>query len=181
MTPGGTDRPEYRLIVTGSREYGDRLSLRTALNKVLDSLRASVMLVVVCGGEDNPDYSTSADRIAQEWALEAGADGLPVRLESHPADWEGPCRPECDHGPRASWRGRSICQAAGPYRNEEMCEAGADAGLGALKVGTRSTGTKDCLSRMLRHGIPFELVIEGNARGLPQAVIESVRRTGDQA
>lgn len=161
----------FRLIVTGSREYDDRLSLRSALNKIFDSLRADVVLVVVCGGEENPDYSSGADKIAQEWAIEMEEQGMPVRLESHPADWEEPCRETCDHGPRGIWRGRSICPAAGPYRNEEMCQAGAHQGLGALRVGTKSTGTKDCLSRMLRHGINFELVIQGSGRGLPEDLI----------
>jgi YspA, cpYpsA-related SLOG family len=163
--------PDYRLIVTGSREYDDHLSLRTALNGVLDSLRPGVTLVIVTGGEDNPDYSTNADRIAQEWALEARDEGLHVQLESHPAGWEEPCRPECDHGPRATWRGRSICQAAGNYRNEEMCAAGADGGLGALKTGTKSSGTRDCLLRMMQHGISFELVIQGRGRGLPEDLL----------
>jgi hypothetical protein len=54
-----------------------------------------------------------------------------------------------------------------------MCERGADWGLAALKVGTRSTGSKNCIMEMLRHGIRFELVIEGNARGLPQALIQA--------
>src|SRR5690348_12322769 len=115
---------EFRLIVTGSRTYDDRLSLRTALNKIFDSLRADVVLAVVCGGDNNPDYSTMADQIAQEWALEMKSQGMPVRLESHPADWEGPCRDTCDHGLRESWRGRSICPAAGPYRNQEMVALG---------------------------------------------------------
>jgi YspA, cpYpsA-related SLOG family len=162
---------EYRLIVTGSREYDDRLTLRATLNKILDSLQPDATLVVVHGGDENPDYSTSADKIAGEWALEAGEQGLPVRQEAHPAGWEDPCRASCQAGHRQDWRGRSICPAAGPYRNEEMVSAGANAGLGAIRVGAKSTGTKDCLARMMRHGIEFELVVQGRARGLPQDLI----------
>lgn len=166
---------EFRLIVTGSREYDDPLSLRAALNQIFDSLRADVVLVVVCGGEDDPDYSTKADQIAQEWALEMESRGLPVRLESHPAGWEGPCRDACDHGPRRVYRGRSICPAAGPYRNEEMVALGADGGLGALRTGTKSTGSKDCLRWMVAAGIPVSLVIQGSGRGLPQDLLTKQR------
>lgn len=175
---------EFRLIVTGSREWSDPLSLRAALAALLDTVPRSVTLVVVHGGHENPDYSTNADRIAQEWALELEADGLPVRQDPRPADWEGPCRPDapdggpgCKPGHRVMRRGVSICPAAGPYRNHEMCAAGADWGLAALKVGTRSTGTRDCLRRMIMHGIPFEMVIEGSARGLPEDLVSrTVRR-----
>lgn len=171
------DQEEFRLIVSGSREYSDALGLRTALNEIFDSLHRDVPgLVVVHGGHPNPDYSTNADRIAQEWAIELEQEGLPVRQEPHPAGWTDPCRPECDHGPRHTWRGESVCPAAGPYRNEEMCAAGAAGGLIALKVGTRSTGTRDCLRRMIRHGIPFKMIIEGNAAGLPEDLISRAGR-----
>lgn len=169
---------EFRLIVCGSRDYGDRLGLRTALNKILDSLPADVTFVVVQGGDENPDYSTNADKFAQEWADDAAADGLPVRREDHPADWEGPCRPECEPGHRMSRRGASLCPAAGPYRNEEMCAQGADAGLAALRIGSKSTGSRDCLQAMFRHGIPFGLLPEGMARGLPQDLIEAAKASG---
>jgi YspA, cpYpsA-related SLOG family len=166
---------EFRLIVTGSREWGDPLSLRTALNTIFDSLPADVVLIVVHGGHENPDWSTNADRMAQEWALEMEGDGLPVRQDPHPADWEGPCRPECEPGHRKMVRGIPVCPAAGPYRNEEMCAEGADWGLAALKVGTRSTGTKDCMKRMLAHGIRFQIVVEGRASGLPEDLISGQR------
>lgn len=162
---------EHRLIVCGSREYDDRLTLRTTLNRIFDSIPVDVVLVVVCGGEPNPDYSTKADQIAQEWAEEMEQQGMPVRLETWLANWEGSCRAECDHGPRRKWKGVSICPAAGPYRNEAMVAAGADRGLGALRTGSKSTGSKDCLTRMLRAGIQFEIVIQGSGRGLPEDLI----------
>lgn len=171
-----SDLEEFRLIVTGSREWSDYLALRAALARILDSIPGGMLLVVVNGGDENPDYSTNADKVAQDWTREMEADGLPVRGEDHPARWEGPCRAECRPGHRETWRGRSICPAAGPYRNEEMCSAGADWGLAALRVGTRSTGTKDCIRRMILHGIRFELVIEGHARGLPEDLISAAAR-----
>lgn len=162
---------EFRLIVTGSREFDDRLALRAALAGLLDRMAPDTLLVVVHGGHPNPDFSSNADRIAQEWALEMMGDGLPVDQEPHPADWEGPCRETCAPDHRQTWRGRSVCPAAGPYRNREMCEGDARQGLAAVRVGTRSTGTKDCLLWMIRLGIPFELVIQGDARGLPKGLL----------
>ena len=158
--------PEYRLIVTGSREYDDRMALRAALDKILDSLRADVTLVVVHGGEEIPEQSFAIpDRIAGEWAVEAQADGLPVRQEAHPADWYGPCRETCEPAHRRTWRGDSMCPAAGPYRNREMVDKGADKILGALRSGTRSTGSKGCLKMAAAAGIPFELLWQGRDGG----------------
>lgn len=175
--------PGFRLIVCGSREFGDRLALRVALNQVFDQIPADVTLTVVTGGEEDPSESTSADRIAQEWADELKAQGLPVRREDHPARWEDPCRNTCEPGHRVMSRGRLICPAAGPYRSEEMCALGADRGLAALKTGTRSSGTKACILAMVRHGIRFGLVIEGTGRGLPREIIDLARRQdqGSQA
>jgi hypothetical protein len=164
---------EFRLIVCGSREFSDQLSLRTALNGIFDSLPGDSLLIVKHGGHENPDWSTKADRIAQEWAIELEEDGLLVRQQPWPAYWEGPCLVACEPDHRQVVRGVSICPAAGPYRNEAMCADGAEWGLAALKVGTRSTGSKDCMRRMLQHRIRFEIVVEGNARGLPEELLKS--------
>lgn len=172
---------DYRLLVTGSREYDDRMALRTALDRVLDSLREGVSLVVVCGDED-PAYATGAEKIAREWALEVEGDGLAVRLERRPADWRGACRtdspdggPGCEPDHREWWRGRSLCPAAGRYRNEEACQSGVHGGLGALRTGTVSSIARDCLSRMVRHRIAFELLIQGEAKGLPRDLLKPSR------
>lgn len=167
---------EIRLIVCGSRQFSGRLALRTALNRFFDQVPAGMTLTVVTGGEQDPAESTNADRIAQEWADELKADGLPARREDHPARWEDPCREACQPGHRVMRRGRLICPAAGPYRSEEMCALGASYGLAALETGTRSEGTKKCLLAMARHGIPFGIVIEGTGRGLPRDVIDLARR-----
>lgn len=178
---GMTNAQEVRLVVSGSREYSDHLGLRAALGRILDLIPADWSLLVKHGGHENPDYSTMADRIAQEWAIEMEGDGLPVRQEPWPADWEGPCRESCDPGHRVMRRGVSLCPAAGPYRNEAMCADRTDWGLAALQVGTKSTGTRDCLLAMIRHGIRFELVVEGSARGLPRDLISSALSASDAA
>jgi hypothetical protein len=162
---------DYRLIVAGSREYDDHLALRTALNEILEKIPPRTTLVVVHGGHPNPDYSTQADRIAQEWAIERAGEGEHVREEPWPADWTGPCRDTCEEGHREMVRGASICPAAGPYRTQAMVAYGARRGLVALRVGTKSTGSRLCARLMLAAGIPFEFVVQGNARGLPRDLL----------
>ena len=74
------DRTEFRLVVTGSLEYDDRMSLRAALNGIFDALRADVVLVVVVA-EGLP----GASQLAAEWGLELQGQGLPARAEARPA------------------------------------------------------------------------------------------------
>lgn len=74
------DQAEFRLVVTGSPEYDDRMSLRATLNGVFDALRADVMLVVVVA-----EGLAGASRIAAEWGLELQGQGLPARAEERPA------------------------------------------------------------------------------------------------
>lgn len=72
---------------------------------------------------------TGADAIADHWAT---MTGYPV--ERHAADWDR--------------RGK----AAGPIRNQEMVDAGADVCL-AFPLG-ESRGTRDCMRRARAAGIP---------------------------
>jgi hypothetical protein len=176
-----TEPARCRLIVTGSREYDDEAALRARLAGIFAALPPGTLLVVMCGSEEDPDYLTGPERIAQFWALECDAMGLAVVLEGWPAGWEEPCREECEPGHRRDWEGREVCPDAGLYRNRRMCESGADAGLAALRVGTAATLMKDCVRHMLRRRIPVEVIVQGRAQGLPQAVVESVRRAGDRA
>jgi YspA, cpYpsA-related SLOG family len=163
--------PEFRLIVCGSRKYDDRLALRACLLAVWQKAAQSHLMVVVHGGEKNPDLSMGADKIAGEWALDMEGDGYPVRQEAWPAEWEAPCRATCEPGHREIRRSREICPAAGPYRTAAMVAAGGDYGLAALRVGTKSNGTKRCIREMLISNIAFEILVQGKGRGLPEELI----------
>ena len=81
------------------------------------------------------DCVSGADAIADEIAREMG-----LNVERHPADWK-------THG-----------RAAGPIRNQYMVDKGADLVLAFLLPGSR--GTKDCMTRAERAGIPT-IVYEG--------------------
>lgn len=74
------------------------------------------------------DCPTGADAIVKRLAEEAG-----IPHEPHPADWK-------KHG-----------KAAGPIRNQEMVDLGADVCL-AFPLGD-SRGTRDCSLRAERAGI----------------------------
>ena len=75
------------------------------------------------------DHWRGVDVMAKSVAAELG---LPQ--EPHPADWH-------KHG-----------KAAGPIRNQEMVDSGVDVCL-AFPMG-KSRGTRDCMARAERAGIP---------------------------
>ena len=112
------------------------------------------MRVIVCGGRDYTDSDAIHERLTQLQAVEPmaviihgaapGADllaghiagTLGYRVEAHPADWTR-------HG-----------KAAGPIRNQEMLNAGAD--LVIAFPGGR--GTKDMINRAERAGVRVERI-----------------------
>ena len=73
------------------------------------------------------DCPTGADRMAQAWA-----ELHVIRTERHPADW-------------------SLGKAAGPKRNQEMVNLGVTAAVAFIDP--KSTGTRDCVRRLMRKGI----------------------------
>lgn len=113
-----------RILVTGSRKWTDRERIRMALLWAWCELGCEPDCVLVHG-----DCPTGADALAAEiWSLAH----LPV--EAHPADWE------------------NLKRAAGPIRNQEMVNLGADLCL-AFPL-PESRGTFDCMKRAERAGIP---------------------------
>ena len=161
----------YRLLVTGSRGYDDVAGLRAALAKAYAARPRGSVLVVVTDWEEDPAYCSGSAPIARQWAIEQQDAQFAVQRESWPAYWENPCQESCTHLDRRVWRDVSLCPQAGQRRNEAMCASGIDAGLGAMRVGEESTNAKDCLARLFRRKIEFELIIQGGAQGLPQQLI----------
>jgi hypothetical protein len=113
----------YRVLVTGSRDWGNLGVIRAALAEA--ELRAAGRPVVLVHGQCDPRHVPSGRRIrwkaAETWPSRnqlalAGADWLSSRVaaergwldEPHPADWH------------------SYGKAAGFVRNGEMAQAGAD-------------------------------------------------------
>lgn len=134
------DRP-FRLLVTGSRHWpiDQAHFIEATLNRV--ALRhlgphpgTRPKLIVVHGAHVN-----GVDEIADHWSRNAArikygwGDGR-IEPEPHPADWNA-------HG-----------SAAGPIRNTEMVQAGADLCLAFPDA--RSRGTIDCMKKAIAAGIP---------------------------
>lgn len=118
-----------RVIFTGSRNWSG-LQAEHRAHQVLNQLEnfcniaIDSPLVIVHG-----DCPTGLDAIVDRWALRRG-----YVAERHPARWD------------------QFGKAAGPIRNQEMVNAGADMCLGFPLEG--GSGTQDCMNRARLAGIP---------------------------
>ena len=118
-----------RLLITGSRNGCDERKLREELIRAYYELvgwdtQSDDIVILVHGGA--PGVDSQAEQIWKSWRL-------PVEI--HPADW-------------------SIGKKAGPIRNQEMVDSGADLCLGFPSAD--STGTFDCLRRAEAAAIPVK-------------------------
>ena len=104
-------------------------SYSTVMLALFDAAWDAADVTVIHGG------ATGADSQA---ALVASIEGW--RVEEHPAEW-------------AKWG-----QNAGPKRNQEMVDAGADICLAFLKKGAANRGTRDCIGRAEAAGIPIRRI-----------------------
>lgn len=113
-----------RVIVTGSREWKDWITLED----VLDELRLMYGkdLLIVHG-----DCPTGADAGAQKWC-----DKHDVKYERHPADW---------------YPNGKFFKGAGPVRNQKMVDLGADLCI-AFPL-PQSRGTYHCMEAAHKAGI----------------------------
>lgn len=133
------------ILVTGSRNAvlpGHRQIIWEELVKEVDQAPGDHVLM---HGD-----AEGADRAAGHIA----GTLLGWRVIRMPADWYGPCRPECRHRDRrpVNRNGRSYCTAAGAYRNAAMVQRGLE--LKALHPEIqlrcvafpvdRSSGTEHC-------------------------------------
>lgn len=136
-----------RILVTGSRYWRDTEAIRIALAEVWHP-----DAVLVNG------YAKGADTLAYScWR------GWGGQTEAYPADWHGPCRAECQPGHRRpSSAARSICPAAGNYRNQRMVDLGADLCLAFPLPDSR--GTRDCIRRAEAAGIPVRVITPEESR-----------------
>lgn len=136
IIPGtGGDRPLRRFAVTGGRDFRGAELVRHALSQMPDS----ATLVHGC--------ANGADTLAVDYWV-----GVHERkVEEHPADWSGECRPTCrDDHRKQRWNGDAdYCPAAGVYRNQEM----VDSGLDLLIAFPGGTGTNDMVKRCMSAGI----------------------------
>lgn len=120
-----------RILVTGSRDWTDEVTIRDALKAWHAALSRDGEEVVLVHGA-----ARGADRIAKKiWVEEMG-----LVDEPHPARW------------------RQYGKAAGPMRNTEMVDLGADTCLGFPLE--QSVGTFDCLDKAKAADIPISVYTE---------------------
>ena len=81
-------------------------------------------------------------------SFELASRGIGVKTVPHPVDWE------------------RLGNRAGPNRNQEMAEAGADLCIALHRVLAASRGTKDCVIQAIEAGIPTYLI--SSEKGLPR-------------
>lgn len=112
---------DYRVLITGSRDWGDEDVIKRALE--LATFGKSRRRTVIIHGA-----AKGADRLAG-----AIAEGMGLHVEAYPADWD-------THG-----------RAAGPIRNQQMVDLGADICL-AFPLG-ESRGTRHCMQAAEKAGI----------------------------
>lgn len=128
--------PTARLLITGSRNFGNqgssdialmRDSLKDARRRLLDAGFGRIILV------------HGAARGADQLAASVGKS-MGFVLEAHPAQWDV-------HG-----------KAAGPIRNKEMVDLGADLALAFPRGASR--GTRGCMALADKAGIEVINVTE---------------------
>jgi len=134
----------YRILVTSSRDWREPLVIWLALDECHAAAAAQGRPLVVVHGDNG-----AGDMIGKLYGhLTDGASE-----ESHPADWDGRCGPQCKPGHRRKRRdGTDYCPAAGMYRNEDMVKAGAD--RAAAFIRRRSRGVSGCARLAEKAGIP---------------------------
>jgi hypothetical protein len=133
----------YRILVTGSRDWPDPRTgyVWEALDFAVENAKilGHTYVTVVHG-----DCPTGVDAMAADYCEDVASHwehaGIELFVEAHPADW-------AKHG-----------KAAGPLRNQEMVDLGADICL-AFPLNA-SRGTRDCMRRAEAAGIPVK-VVEG--------------------
>jgi hypothetical protein len=130
----------FTVLVTGSRYWPDGALVAAELDRVWRALPEDNRKLLVRHGD-----AQGADRYAGTWVNLMRARGHEVYAEPHPADWYM-------HG-----------RAAGPIRNGEMVEAGADVVLAFIH--DRSAGATDCGRRARRAGLNVELFPSGTTPG----------------
>ena len=119
---------EYRILITGSRHWGDAAAVNKALLDATNGMDRARVTVVHGNAQ-------GADRHAGN-----AAEFYGMNVEVHPADWN-------KHG-----------KAAGPIRNQKMVDLGADICLAFPHPTFKSVGTRHCMKAAEKAGIPVKVI-----------------------
>lgn len=127
-----------RIIVTGSRDIPADCAdaVQDAIwHAIYANVRNREPVTIIDGG-----CPTGADELARQLVRALRSFHYQIEGETHPADW-------AQHG-----------KAAGPIRNQNMVEMGADQCIAFFYEGAGNRGTTDCATRAAAAGIPVQRV-----------------------
>lgn len=127
-----------RILVTGSRYLSDYGLVMRALSVAIEDLVLlhpdDKEIIVVHGA------AQGADSLAENFVVQSRAfmknRGYTLRSEKHPANWS------------------EFGKFAGPKRNQEMVDKGADVCVAFFQTGQPNKGTTHCSSAARKAGIP---------------------------
>lgn len=111
----------YRILITGSRDWTDEKAIFNAITEEVFG-KDVTQITLIHGAARGAD--SIADKVARFYNL---------HVEVYPADWQA-------HG-----------KAAGPIRNQQMIDLGADVCLAFPKGESR--GTRHCMKQAKKAGI----------------------------
>lgn len=146
------------VLVTGSRDYQNRLELYEILRRIYEHYN---QIAIVVG-----DCPTGADLFAREWAESTKGE---VYLRVFDADWRRKCDENCYHRSGFKYIDGILvpyCPRAGHLRNQEMVDFITDLRveyskvicLAFYKFGSANKGTSDCVRRARKARIQVKKV-----------------------
>lgn len=167
---------EFRVLVTGSRDWSDKSLIAQALDGALTLLQVPVTMqhtmTLIHGDAKGLDTMAEMEAIRRGW-----------KIEGYPAQWTK----HTDACPQ--WHsGAESCKMAGHRRNHEMIALGADLviafPLGEEKSGM-SKGTWGCTRAAMTAGLPLVVVWKESlfpwGEGGQQLVAAELTRSFDEA
>jgi hypothetical protein len=119
----------HRVLVTGSRNWGDHVIVYEKLALEAKRARDSGLAMVVVHGA----CPSGADKMADDWVREWSGYNWPITSEPHPAAWS------------------TLGASAGPTRNRYMVSRGADVVLAFIL--DESRGASGCLKEARKAGL----------------------------
>ena len=119
-----------RIIVCGSRDWSDELTVVQTLFGLTEFARWTVDIVTIIEG----GCPTGADAHAEQWCKDF-ADGEFVLHEQYPANWD------------------RYGKSAGPRRNREMLATGCDLVVAFSNDLSHSRGTRDMVDIAKKAGV----------------------------
>ena len=127
-------KPDFKVLVTGGRDFTDFNYLTRMLDSVLREKCKSHSIVIVSG------KAQGADNLGEEYAKLRG-----YKINAHPADWKDIT---CEGAVIRSNNCGEYNAIAGHMRNEDMA---IECNVGVVFWDGYSTGTEDMIKRLNKH------------------------------